>query len=137
MLKRIITTQEHPVTIGRGVEQGKIMMTLNDFAILKDGRYVINTTSYLIKEDVEAPVDAYIYQIEGFDFYKIKLIDGKTTIYSSEQVQGLFQNINKEILLTGDFTQQLSDILSDALLLVVAGENTYNIGGNDNWEFLD
>lgn len=138
MLKKIITKDEHTLVVGRTTEQGKIMIVLNNFTVNRDGKYVITTTSYLVKENAEnTSPDTYVYQVEGFDFYKIKLIDEKVTTYGSQQIQYLFQAINKEILLTGDFTVQFTDLLNNALLKVVASENTFNVGGEDNWEFID
>ena len=137
MLKKIITKESQSLNVGRKVEIGKIMMVLNDFTYTRNGKYVINTTSYLINEDAENPTpNSFVYKIEGFDYYKIKVIDNKITEYNAEQIQTLFQVLNKEVLLTGDFDTQFADILNNAMLMVVGSENTFEVA-SDNWEFIN
>lgn len=137
MIKKIITKDEKSILIGRSNEEGKIMMVLNNFTITKNNLYLISTSSYLVNENAENNTgNLYPSLVEGFEFYKVKMLDEKTTTYSAEEVQNLFSAINREILLTGDFTEQFTEILNNALLMVVASENTFNIGGVEEWESI-
>lgn len=64
-----------------------------------------------------------------------RFIGSKESIYSREQINGLFTQINNPINATDNFSDKLDDLISNALLAVTTQQPIYGSEADD-WEML-
>lgn len=127
--KRIISTQ--PLTfVDRTVVQRKVVLEFSEFVIYGKRGFAVKTIAFTEVPLTEGQTDTGLLN-------RLQFLNNKTTLYTNEQIQGLFQMVNESIDISVDsFPDKIRDMMSQALLLAVCSENTFGLSNPSDWEFV-
>lgn len=112
----------------RDQKQGIVQLEVSNWNFdLTTKNYTAVVKDFLIEQEINEHSEEI--------FERKLLISVKNLVYSADEIDQLFENLGKEVTLDRPYSEQLNEIITDALLYVTVAEPPYN-SNNQSWDKL-